>query len=277
MSKLVERVVVKQLMQHINSNNLDNPRQSAYKSGHSTETALLLIKNEIHLSLSRGEPTALVLLDLSAAFDTIDHPTLLNCLKSWFGVSGTALKWFTSYLSHRFQAIKIGSTLSDLHELLFGVPQGSVLGPLLFSLYTTPLSKVIGTHPDIKYHFYADDTQLFIHISHKNAALAFNKLNSCLLDVQKWMSSSMLKLNPDKTEFIIFESHAQLKKLGPYLPVKIFGNFMHPAVVVKNLGVWFDANFSFANHVRNICKTCFIQIRLSPPTSAAGVRSPSWP
>ena len=118
-------------------------------------------------------------------------------------MSGTALKWFTSYLSHRFQAIKIGSTLSDLHELLFGVPQGSVLGPLLFSLYTTPLSKVIGTHPDIKYHFYADDTQLFIHISHKNAALAFNKLNSCLLDVQKWMSSSMLKLNPDKTEFII--------------------------------------------------------------------------
>ena len=138
MSKLVERVVVK----HINSNNLDNPWQSVYKSGHSTETTLLHIKNEIHLSLSRGEPTALVLLDLSAAFDTIDHTTLLNCLKSWFGVCGTALKWFTSCLSHCFQAIKIGSTLSELHELLFGAPQGSVLGPLLFSLYTTPLSKV---------------------------------------------------------------------------------------------------------------------------------------
>ena len=121
---------------------------------------------------------------------------------------GTALKWFTSYLSHRFQAIKIGSTLSKLHELLFGVAQGSVLGPLMFSLYTTPLSKVIGMHPDIKYHFYADDTQLFIHMSHKNAALAFDELNSCL-DVQKWMLSSMLKLNPDKTEFIIFGSHVQ--------------------------------------------------------------------
>ena len=79
---LVERVVVKQLIQQINSNNLDNPRQSAYKSGHSTETALLHIKNEIHLSLSQGEPSALILLDLSAAFDTIDHTTLLNCLKS---------------------------------------------------------------------------------------------------------------------------------------------------------------------------------------------------
>ena len=209
MSKLVEWVVVKQLMQHIkHSNNLENPRHSAYKNGHSTETALLHIKNEIHLSLSWGGPTALVLLELSAAFDTIDHTTLLNCLKSWFGLCGTALKWFMSYLSHHFHAIKIGSTLSELHDLLFGVPQGSVLGPLLFSLYTTPLSKVIGTHPDIKFHFYADDTQLFIYMSHKNAA--FDKLNSCLLDVQKWMSSSMLKLNPDKTEFIIFGSHAQI-------------------------------------------------------------------
>ena len=71
----------------------------------------------------------------------------------------------------------------------------------------------------------------------------------------------MLKLNPDKTEFILFGSHAQLKKLDPYLPARIFDNFMHPAVVVKNLGVWFDANFSFGDHVRNICKTCFIQIR----------------
>ena len=101
-------------------------------------------------------------------------------------------------------------------------------------------------HPDIKCHFYADDMQLFIHMSHKNAALAFNKLNSCLLDDQKWMSLSMLILIPDKREFIIFGSHVQLKKLDPYLPVRIFGNFMHPAVVVKNLGVWFDANFSFA-------------------------------
>ena len=199
-------------------------------------------------------------MDLSAAFHTIDHTTLLNRLKSWFGVCGTALKWFTSYLSHRFQAIKIGPTPPELHELMFGVPQGSVLGPLLFSLYITPLSKVTGTHPDIKYHFYADNTHLFIHMSHNNARLAFDKLNSCLLDVHKWMSSSMLKLNPDK-KFIIFGSHAQFKKLDPYLPVRIFGNFMHPAVVIKNLGVWFDANFSFADHVRNICKTCFIQIR----------------
>ena len=208
-----------------------------------------------------GVATALVLLDLSAAFDTIDHDTLLKCLKSWFGVCSTALKWFSSYLSHQFQAIKIGSSLSELHELLFGVPQGSVLGPLLFSLYTTPLSKVIRRHSDIKFHFYADDTQLFVHLSYKNATSAFDKLNSCFQDVQEWMSSTMLKLHPQKTEFIIFGSHAQLKKIDSHLPVRIFGKLLHPSAVVKNLGVWFDANFSFADHASNICMTCFIQMR----------------
>ena len=142
-SKLVELVVVKWLMQHINSNNLDHPHQSAYKTGQSTETVLLHIKNEIHTTLPPGKPTALVLLDLLAAFDAVDHDTLLKCLKSWFGVCSIAPKWFSSYLNHRFQAIEIGSTLSELHELLVGVPQGSLLSHLLFSLYTTPLSKVI--------------------------------------------------------------------------------------------------------------------------------------
>ena len=149
LSKLVERVVAKQLTSHINNNKPDNWHQSAYKPGHSTETALLSIKNEVHVSLACGEPTALVLLHLSAAFDTIDHNILLGYMKSWFGLGGTVLKWFASYLSDRCQAIKIGSTLSELSKLIYGVTQGSVLGPLLFSLYTTPLSKIIHLHPQI--------------------------------------------------------------------------------------------------------------------------------
>ena len=106
-------------MSHINNNKLDHPHQSAYKPGHSTETALLSIKSEVHLSLARGEPTALVLLDLSAALDTIDHNILLGYLKSWFGLGGTALRWFASYLRNRYQAIKIGSTLSELSNLIY--------------------------------------------------------------------------------------------------------------------------------------------------------------
>ena len=150
-SKLVERVVASQLNDHVRVNGLENVRQSAYKLSHSTEYALLSIKNDVHLDFAKGEATAVVLLDQSAVFDTIDHDTLLDSLSSWFDVSGVVLDWFKSYLSDRVQSIKIGSILSDAKD--------SVLGPILFSLYTTPLSKVIQNHPGISFQFYADDTQ----------------------------------------------------------------------------------------------------------------------
>ena len=136
LSKLVERIVAAQIRSHMDSHDLGNTFQSAYQVGHSTETALLCTKNEIHLALSKGIPTALVLLNLSAAFDTIDHDTLLSRLSAKFGFAGSALKWFRSYLQDRFQSVKIGFCLSNLFKFKFGVPQGSVLGPLLFSLYT---------------------------------------------------------------------------------------------------------------------------------------------
>ena len=133
------QVVVKQLMQHINSNNLDNPHQSVYKTGHSTETVLLHIKNEIHTSLLPGEPTALFLFDLWATFDTIDHDTLLKCLKSWFGVCSTTLKWFSSYLCHRFQEIKIGQPSHNCMSCCLEYHKALSLA-LCFSLYTPLLS-----------------------------------------------------------------------------------------------------------------------------------------
>ena len=238
-SKLVEHVVAKQLVDHIHRHDLDNSYSSAYKPWHSTETALLSIKNDIHLSLSQGEATALVLLDLSAAFNTIDRSTLLGCLLDWFGAGDSALKWCSSYLTERYQSVKIGSTLSNLKKLLFGVPQGSVLGPLLFSLYTTPLSTLIGKHKGVNFHFYADDTQLYVHLSHRNASAAFHKLNRCLQDVKEWMLASKLKLNPDKTEFILFGSKKQRERLDACFPINMLGNPLHPTESVRSLGVWF--------------------------------------
>ena len=142
----------------------------------------------------------MVLLDLSATFDTIDHSSLCSCLLDWFGVGGSTLKQFSSYLIERFQSVMIGSTLSDLQKLLFGMPQASVLGPLLFSL---------DKHKGINFNFYADDTQLYVHLSHMNTSAAFDKLNRCLHDDKELMSASKLKLNPDKTEFILFGSKKQ--------------------------------------------------------------------
>ena len=256
LSKLVERIVAAQIRSCVDSHDLGNTFQSAYKLGHSTETALLCIQNEIHLSLSKGMPTALVLLDLAAAFDTIDHDTLLSCLSSRFGFAGSALKWFRSYLQDRFQSVKIGSSLSNLFKFKFGVPQCSVLGPLLFSLFTTPLGQVIRKYTGVCYHFYADDTQLFIHLSPDDSLKSFDHLKSCLNDIQVWMSENKLKLNPDKTEFIVFGAKDRHKWLSDSFPVNILGNCLSPADVVRNLGVLFHAKFCFTNHVNSVIKSC---------------------
>ena len=259
-SKLVERVVATQLNDHVSLNGLENVRESAYKLGHSTESALLSIKN-VHLAFAKGEATAVVLLDQSAAFDTIDHDTLLDSLSSWFGVGRVVLHWFKSYLSDRVQCIKIGSILSDAKKLLYGVPQGSDLGPILFSLYTIPLSKVIQNHPGISFQFYADDTQLYVHLTHKSVASALDKQSHCLEDVKRWLSTNKLKLNPDKTEFIVFGSKSQCEKLNHSFPFNILGNLISPTDAVRNLGVWFDSDFSFSCHVIKVCKACFAHVR----------------
>ena len=106
-----------------------------------------------------------------------------------------------------------------------------------------------------------DDTQLYVHLTHKHATLAFERLKNCLDDVRKWLSVNKLKLNPDKTEFILFCSKNVRRKLGKFFPVNILGTLLSPAEAIGNLGVWFDSDFSFSCHVRNICKACFVHIR----------------
>ena len=146
LSKVLEKVVVNQLNSHINNSKTSNHFQSAHRKFHSTETALLKIHNEILAAMDAGKVTALTLLDLSAAFDTIDHTILLRRLDEWFGVTGKALDWFESSLTGRCQSIKLSDCLSSKADLKFVVPQGSVLCPLLFTLYTTPLSSMTSGH-----------------------------------------------------------------------------------------------------------------------------------
>ena len=127
-----------------------------------------------------------------------------------------------------------------MFKLNFGVPKGSVLGPLLFCLYTTPLGQVIREYTGVKYHFYADDTQLFIYLSHDDSLKSFDRLKSCLNDILVWMSKNKLKLN---TEFIVFGAKDRYKWLSDSFPVNILGNCLSPTDVVRNLGVLSDAKF----------------------------------
>ena len=134
-----------------------------------------------------------------------------------------------------------------------------MLGPSYFHYTQHHSAKLLET--TLASNTTSDDTQLYVHLSSDDAPTVLNKLSTCLSDVQTWMSSSKLKLNPDKTEFIVFGSHEQHHKLNSLFPVNILDNLLLPAQKVKNLGVWFDADLSLSDHVSSICKSCFLQLR----------------
>ena len=205
-SKILERVVAVQLQTHLDEAGLMTAFQSAYRKHHSTESALLNIHKDILLNMAKGSVTVVILLDLSDAFDTIDHTILLDRLNVYYGISELALGWFESHLSGRTHLVKVGSTLLLPAVLQYGVPQGSVLGPILFSVYTNPISSIIHSHSSINYHFYTDDTQLYITLSPVNFSHSMQKVKNCLNDIQNFIFTIKLKLNPDKTEFILIGS-----------------------------------------------------------------------
>ena len=152
-SKVLDRIVYFQFVNHITANKLIDQFQSAYKPGHSTETALIRVVNDMLNAIDNGNLSLLTLLDLSAAFDTIDHSILLERLQTSFGIDGLPLKWVKSYLSNRHQKVKIDNNLFNVLPIMYGVPQDSVLGPLLFSMYIYPLTDVIDDHK-LFYHVY---------------------------------------------------------------------------------------------------------------------------
>ena len=259
-SKILEKAVAIQIKNHLSDHNLANHHQSAYKKYHSTESTLLKLQNDFLLNMDQGRVTALTLLDLSAAFDTIDHSILLNRMSSWFGVNGTALEWFKSYLTDRSQSVFLNGTKSSPMPLSYGVPQGSVLGPLLFTLYTSPLSKIIDGF-SLSHHLYSDDTQLYTSFTVLNSNSAIQKLQDCLTQIQSWMNHNKLKLNPSKTEFMLIGHKIQREKFSQLFPISLLGNRTNPNDSVRNLGVLFDSDISFSQHITQVCKTSFYHIR----------------
>ena len=175
LSKVLEKVVAKQLTAHLESHNLLASFQSGFRRRHSTETALVMITKDILSSNDSGKVTALVLLDLSAAFDTIDHEILLSRLENDMGITGTALSWFRSYLTGRSQVVSCSGHTSSSRPVTCGVPQGSVLGPILCCIYTQPLEQIIRRH-NLSFHFYADETQLYLSFDPSEADAAVAKL-----------------------------------------------------------------------------------------------------
>uniref|UniRef100_A0A3P9LR34 Reverse transcriptase domain-containing protein n=2 Tax=Oryzias latipes TaxID=8090 RepID=A0A3P9LR34_ORYLA len=253
LSKIIEKSVATQLHEFLNAQKILEKYQSGFRKSHSTETALLKIVNDLRLNYDSQKLSVVVLLDLSAAFDTVDHQILLDRLSSLVGLSGNVLKWFYSYLTDRHFYVSMDTCSSRIHEISCGVPQGSILGPILFNLYMLPLGDVIRRH-GVDFHSYADDTQLYIAVSPDDLE-PVNTLLNCILDIKLWMAENFLQLNQDKTEVLIIGSEDKREMILPHLH-----NFK-PSQCVRNLGVLFDSELNFIPHIKNVVKTGFYHLK----------------
>ena len=257
LAKVLEKVVTLQLHDHLHSHHLYESFQSGFRPSHSTETALVRVLNDLLRSSDSGSPSLLILLDLSAAFDTVDHNILYRRLQE-VGITGTALDFFHSYLTGRQEYVALGNLTSSVRCVTSGVPQGSVLGPLLFLIYMLPLGNILRSH-NMEFHSYADDTQIYLRTA-PDKHLALSRTTKCLDDIQRWMSNNSLQLNGSKSEAILIGTPYQTKKAS-ITHITINGHPTPLSSLVTNLGVKLDSLLSFDEHIKSICQTSFYHLR----------------
>ena len=212
LSKVMEKVVLARYNSHCDRHNLIPSFQLAYRQKHSCETLMVKLVNDLLWSMERKEATAVAVIDLSAAFDTVDHNILIDLLHETFRIGDKTLRWFQSYLENRYCKVKIGKNYSERKSLNFSVPQGSCACPVLYLSYAASISDVVSEvskegHPrPISLNGFADDHAMkksFIPTLEGNEELCMANIQTCLYRVKKWMDSMRLKMNEVKTEFII--------------------------------------------------------------------------
>jgi len=259
LSKLLERVVARQLVDYLTTSGLLPDLQSAYRANHSTETALLKVLSDILLAVDSGDLAILALLDLSAAFDTVDHETLLRRLEVSYGLGGCAVKWFRSFLSDRTQFVRCGSATSATSTVKYGVPQGSVLGPILFLLYTADLLQLVKSH-ELHPHLFADDTQIYGFCRPGDTTQLQESVSACIDKVASWMRSNRLQLNTAKTDFLWCTSPRRQHQL-PTNPLTVGSDVVPSARSVRDLGIYVDSDLSMSTHVAKTVSSCFAALR----------------
>ena len=258
-SKLLEKLALRRIRPHIMSTGNFSEYQSAYRVGHSTETALLKVVNDIARATCDQKTTALLALDISAAFDTVDFEVLLQRMSGDFGVNGSALNWLRTFVSGRTQYVGVGAARSMTVDCQSGVPQGSVLGPLLFAIYISPIADIVAAH-SLRYHQYADDTQLYMAMK-PGADVTFGALSECVNDICRWFLENGMLLNPSKTEAVLFGTRLQRDKIDTAIGVDVAGALIQFSDSVKLLGVNLDATLSVDRHVKEVIRSCSYHTR----------------
>ena len=255
LSKLLEKIVHKQLVDYASDNNLFANFQSGYRKFHSCETAVTKIHNDVLIMTDKQENVVLLLLDLSAAFDTINHDLLLRKLKNSYGIKGEVLAWLKSYLSDRRFKVKVKNSSSSGCTLEIGVPQGSILGPLLFILYTRDLEPIV-TKYGFTIHFYADDTQVYFSFDVHSSNPDLTLIKQCFSEIKQWMAMNYLKLNDGKTEFLDIGYY-----VSPIASLDLGEVSIEPVDKAKNLGFIFDHRMNLNDQINAVSQICFLNLR----------------
>ena len=258
LSKVLERVGMSQILKHCEMNNLQSAHQSAYKKYHSCETQLIKLVNDILLGMENKLITPVIFLDLSAAFDTVDHKILLNVLEHCFKISGKALDWVKSYLTDRKFKVCIDQRYSKDKILNFSVSQGSCNGPVYFNFYSSTITEIIPTNVDIS--AFADD-----HEVHKSCKLS--QIQEVLLLLEKvttsinnWMKANRLKMNASKTEFMVFGSRKILDKCD-IQSTTVAGEVIKNSSLLRYLGALLNPSLTMSEFVNKKCQTALWNIQ----------------
>ena len=246
-SKILERIMYNRLYAYIESSNILYKKQFGFQKNHSTEHAVVKLVDEILTGFDKNEYTLGVFIDLSKAFDTVDHEILLSKLE-YYGVKNNNLKWFKNYLTNRKQSVSYDHNHSNLLSVTCGVPQGSILGSLLFLLYINDLHTSSNI---LNFILFADDTNLFY--SHKNIKTLFSTMNIELIKIDEWFRANKLSLNIDKTKYTLFAKQYQSNILPLRLPSLSIANInIKREYSMKFLGVILDEHLSWKEHIRTI-------------------------
>ena len=262
MSKLLERVVLQQLNSHMEDNELYCSAQSGYRKDHSCETLLIRMSDDLIKRVSGDQTVMIILLDLSAAFDTIDHQILVKKLREDYRINGIPLQWVISYLRGRSFSVKINGCMSTLEDLLYGVPQGSILGPILFILYTKELQSIAAKY-GLEIQLYADDSQVYTGFNSKRPASledTMRRINGCMAEIKEWMVTNFMKLNTGKTELLVCAKRKVMDTMDEVLTVQVGedeicgSNWKGDSG--KSLGVKFDESLKMERQIADVVKHC---------------------
>ena len=252
MSKICERVALNQLMTYMTTKRRLSKHQSGNKKLHSCETLNVMIINKALEAMDAKKVTLVVLLDLLKAFDIIDHVTLLAKLQA-MGASLASLDWFKSYLSEQLQCVRIGAETSSLQGISRGVPQSSILGLALFTIYLNNIPSIPGV---CSLESYLDDSKLYLSFPVAEASNMIQQINNDLKQIASWCCYNILLINPEKTKLLVLRTRQMLQRLPADFHVTLLGKKVTPSPSARDLGLQVDSTLSYDEHVTQTVSSC---------------------